>query len=104
MMMRSVVRDPSATSAYDGVTCSAGANVQADSRSQMGGIEALWSSPIGTLGGSIAVSHLVDRGMGYAAVFTLQRLIRRDNAAADALNLFFDPQPQLWRAWDCRSR
>lgn len=67
-----------------------GANLQGDRRSQMGGLEALWSSPIGTVSGSFALSHLRDRGAGHAAIVTFQRLSQRADGGAEALNLFVE--------------
>lgn len=67
-----------------------GANFQGDRRSQMAGAEGIWSSPVGALGGTFALSNLRGIGTGYAAVITFQRLISRGSEAADTLNLFVE--------------
>jgi len=67
-----------------------GANLQADRGSQMGGLEAVWSSPIGTVGGTLAISNVRDGGAGNALLVTFQRLIKQDGGAGDSLNLFIE--------------
>jgi len=67
-----------------------GANLQADKRSQMGGLEGVWASPLGSLAGNVALSNIDGLGTGSAAQVTFQRLIKRGGNAADALNLFVE--------------
>jgi outer membrane usher protein len=52
----------------------AGANFQADGKVQMGGLNGLWGSPIGTLGFDIAASRDKYAGTGYAINLGFNRL------------------------------
>ncbi len=65
-----------------------GANFQADRRSQMAGLEAVFGTAIGTFGSNAAFSHVEGVGDGYALQGTFQRLIQRSNGQADTFNLF----------------
>ena len=65
-----------------------GANFQADQQIQMGGVEAVFGTEIGTIGTQAAFSHTAGYGDGYALQGTFQRLIQRSNGQADSLNLF----------------
>ena len=67
-----------------------GANLQGDRRTQMGGGEALWSSPIGTFGATASLSHSRARGMGHAVVLTFQRVVTAGELGGDSLNLFVE--------------
>ena len=66
----------------------AGANLQGDRRGQMGGVEAIWSSPIGTFGSTFSLSRVRDVGLGSAALVTFQRQFQRGGGGADSLNFF----------------
>ncbi|KHK93735.1 pilus assembly protein PapC [Novosphingobium malaysiense] len=65
-----------------------GANFQADKDIQMGGLEAVVGSSIGTLGASAAFSHTRGMGEGFAVQATFQRLIQHNDGQADTFNLF----------------
>ena len=65
-----------------------GANFQASTDAQLGGFEGIWSTRLGTFGGSLGLSHLADHGLGHAALITFQRLIYRPGGQVDSLNLF----------------
>lgn len=67
-----------------------GANVQADARSRMGGFEAVFGTPIGTLGANLSVSKVDGIGSGHAFNATFQRLIQRPSGLGDTFNLFFE--------------
>jgi outer membrane usher protein len=67
-----------------------GGNFQADDQIQMGGIEAMFGTPIGSFGTNFAISHTAGFGDGYALQATFQRLIQHKNGQADTLNLFFE--------------
>lgn len=62
----------------------AGLNVQGDGRAQMGGLDAIWSSPIGTFGTTLSLSNVRDLGLGTAALITFQR----GGGGTDSINLF----------------
>ncbi|HSX56637.1 MAG TPA: fimbrial biogenesis outer membrane usher protein [Sphingomonas sp.] len=65
-----------------------GANVQADKRSRMGGIEFVAATPLGSFAGNFSMSDIRNYGTGYAATLTFQRLIQRRDGQADSLTLF----------------
>lgn len=67
-----------------------GANFQADDLIQMGGIEAMFGTPIGSFGTHFAVSHTDGFGDGFAVQATFQRLIQHRDGQADTFNLFFE--------------
>lgn len=67
-----------------------GANFQADDTIQMGGVEAMFGTPIGSFGTNVAYSHTDGYGDGFAVQGTFQRLIQRSNGQADTLNLFVE--------------
>lgn len=67
-----------------------GANFQADDTIQMGGVEAMFGTPIGSFGTNVAYSHTQGYGDGFAVQGTFQRLIQRSNGQADTLNLFVE--------------
>lgn len=67
-----------------------GANFQADKQVQMGGVEAVFGTPIGTLGVSAAFSHSKIAGDGSAFQATFQRLFQHRDGQADAFNLFVE--------------
>jgi outer membrane usher protein len=83
--------DPALTGFYRfGVadTLTLGGNVQADGRTQLGGIEAVWATPLGLLSGNVAASRSDGLGAGFAGAFTFQRLIQRSGGRSDSLTLF----------------
>jgi outer membrane usher protein len=83
--------DPALTGFYRfGVadTLTLGGNVQADRRTQMGGIEAVWATPFGLVSGNLAASRSDGVGAGLAGTFTFQRLIQRSGGRSDSLTLF----------------
>ncbi|WP_126176164.1 fimbrial biogenesis outer membrane usher protein [Tsuneonella rigui] len=65
-----------------------GANMQADEDVQMGGLEAVLGTSLGTFGLQGAVSHFKGVGDGVALQGTFQRLIQRGDGRSDTLNLF----------------
>jgi outer membrane usher protein len=65
-----------------------GGNLQADARTQMGGVEAVWATPLGLLSGNLAASRSDGVGAGFAGTFTFQRLIQRSGGLSDSLTLF----------------
>ncbi|MET0376683.1 MAG: fimbrial biogenesis outer membrane usher protein, partial [Rhizorhabdus sp.] len=67
-----------------------GANLQGDRRVQMGGGEALWSTPIGNLSLNASLSHDRYRGLGHAVVLTFQRVVTGGPLGGDSLNLFVE--------------
>ncbi|HEX8192401.1 MAG TPA: fimbrial biogenesis outer membrane usher protein [Allosphingosinicella sp.] len=69
-------------------TLTLGANVQADADTQMAGLEAVWSSPLGLFSGNLAASRSSGEGAGFAAQATFQRLIQRTGGRSDSLTLF----------------
>lgn len=73
-----------------------GLNAQADRNAQMAGGEGLWSTPIGTLGAVVAMSHNPDRGIGSAASLTFQRLASRGTNGAESLNLFVEQRSRAF--------
>jgi outer membrane usher protein len=93
--------DPAVTAFYrrglsDAVT--AGANVQADARTQMAGLEAIWASPLGLFSGTASVSRSDGYGAGFAANVTFQRLIQRADGRSDSLNLFAEARSAAFAA------
>lgn len=69
--------DPAVTGYYRrGLTdnFTMGANFQYARRSYLAGFEAVLGTPIGTLGGDVAVSQLSGSGSGWAANFSLERI------------------------------
>ncbi|MFC7537260.1 fimbrial biogenesis outer membrane usher protein [Sphingomonas sp. GCM10030256] len=66
----------------------AGLNLQGDGRAQMGGVEAIWSSPLGTFGSTLSLSNVRELGLGSAVLVTFQRQFQREGGGADSLNLF----------------
>ncbi len=65
-----------------------GANFQADDQVQMAGVEAVFGTPIGTIGTQAAFSHTQGYGDGYALQATFQRLLQHSDGQADSFNLF----------------
>ena len=65
-----------------------GANFQADQFVQLGGVEAVVGSAIGTFGSNGAFSRIKGVGDGFAVQGTFQRLIQRSGGQADTFNLF----------------
>jgi outer membrane usher protein len=68
----------------------AGLNFQANGDAQMGGVEAVWAMPIGTVAANFSISHIDGFGSGRAVLVTFQRLIQRPNGRSDSLSLFFE--------------
>jgi len=67
-----------------------GLNLQADAQTQIGGIEAVFATPIGSFGLQGALSTNTTAGGGGAFQATFQRLFQRANGQADTFNLFFE--------------
>lgn len=67
-----------------------GANFQANGDVQMGGVEAVWATSIGTIGANFSISNVDGFGSGRALLLTYQRLIQRPNGRSDSLSLFFE--------------
>jgi outer membrane usher protein len=67
-----------------------GANVQGDGDDQMGGVEAVLGTPIGTIAANFSISNLESRGSGFATLVTFQRLIQRPGGRADSFSLFVE--------------
>lgn len=67
-----------------------GANFQADADSRMGGVEAVFGTPIGTLGTNVSFSKVDGIGSGHAFNATFQRLIQRPNGLGDTFSLFLE--------------
>lgn len=65
-----------------------GANFQADENIQMGGLEAVFGTAIGSFGTNVAFSHTKGWGDGFAIQGTFQRLIQHGNGQSDTFNLF----------------
>lgn len=65
-----------------------GVNAQAADDVQMGGVEAVVASSLGTFGLQAAVSNFKSVGEGLALQATFQRLIQRGDGRSDTLNLF----------------
>ena len=65
-----------------------GANLQADRHSQMGGLEAVFGTPIGTFATTAAASHVDGVGEGWAATVSFQRLFQRARGYSDSISLF----------------
>lgn len=64
-----------------------GANFQAEDRQQMGGLEAMLGTPLGTLGTHIAYSRTRGVGDGFAVQGTFQRQVTHGNGQADTFSL-----------------
>ena len=67
-----------------------GGNLQLDENSAMGGVEAVFGTPIGTFATNAALSHVDSVGEGWAATVSFQRLFQRPQGFADSLNLFLE--------------
>lgn len=67
-----------------------GANIQADGNNQMGGVEAVWGTRLGTFSGSASFSHIDGVGNGRAVLATFQRLIQRRGGQSDSITAFFE--------------
>ena len=67
-----------------------GANFQADDFVQMGGVEGVFATPLGSFGTQFAYSRAKGVGDGVAVQATFQRLIQHGDGRADTLNLFFE--------------
>nr|WP_294812757.1 fimbrial biogenesis outer membrane usher protein [uncultured Sphingomonas sp.] len=67
-----------------------GVNAQADEHSQMGGVEAVVATTVGTFAGNVSLSTVKGLGTGRAFSGTFQRLIQRSGGQADSLNLFVE--------------
>lgn len=67
-----------------------GANFQADEFIQMGGLEAVFATGIGTIGTQAAFSHTKGWGDGYALQATFQRQLQHSDGQADTFNLFVE--------------
>jgi outer membrane usher protein len=65
-----------------------GANAQADGRTQMGGFEGVWATPLGLLSGNLAASRSDGVGAGFAGTLTFQRLLQRSGGRSDTITLF----------------
>ena len=65
-----------------------GANVQADKDIQMGGLELVAGTAIGTIGGHVSYSRTRGLGDGFAAQANFQRQFRRANGMSDTFNLY----------------
>jgi outer membrane usher protein len=65
-----------------------GANLQADARTQMAGVEAVWASQLGLFSGNLGASRTDRDGTGFAAQATFQRLFQRAGGRSDSLTLF----------------
>ncbi|MFL6858673.1 MAG: fimbrial biogenesis outer membrane usher protein [Allosphingosinicella sp.] len=68
-------------------TVTLGINAQADKRNQMGGLEAVFATVVGTISTNFSLSNIDRFGTGWAGVATFQRLIQRSGGRADSLNL-----------------
>lgn len=73
-----------------------GANFQADKTTQMGGVEAVWATPIGTVAANFSISNIDGYGTGRAVLVTYQRLIQRPNGRSDSLSLFFESRSRAF--------
>ena len=67
-----------------------GANFQADKNIQMGGVEAVFGTAIGTFGVNASFSHAKGVGDGSAFQATFQRLFQHRDGQSDAFNLFVE--------------
>lgn len=67
-----------------------GANFQADEFIQMGGLEAVFATGIGTIGTQAAFSTTKGWGDGYALQATFQRMLQHADGQADTFNLFVE--------------
>lgn len=67
-----------------------GANLQADRDIQMGGVELVAGTSIGTIGGHVSYSRTRGMGDGFAAQANVQRQIRRASGMTDTVNLFVE--------------
>lgn len=68
----------------------AGLNFQAQRRGAVVGGEAVVATPLGTLGGDVAVSHVSNIGTGYALNFSLQRNFGGRGSSGRAFGLTFE--------------
>lgn len=64
-----------------------GVNFQAEERQQMGGVEAVLGTPLGTLGTNLAYSHTRGVGSGIAVQSTFQRQVTHANGQAETFSL-----------------
>jgi outer membrane usher protein len=67
-----------------------GGNIQADESVRMAGIEGVFGTVFGTIGGNLSLSDVDGRGTGWASRVTFQRLIQRAGGQSDSLTLFFE--------------
>ncbi len=67
-----------------------GANFQADDFVQMGGVEGVFATPLGSFGTQFAYSRAKGVGDGVALQATFQRLIQHGDGQADTFNLYFE--------------
>lgn len=67
-----------------------GANLQADRDIQMGGVELVAGTSIGTIGGHVSYSRTRGLGDGIAAQANVQRQFRRASGMTDTVNLFVE--------------
>lgn len=67
-----------------------GANFQADDKVQMGGIEAMFGTAIGSFGTHFAFSHTDGLGDGFALQATFQRILQHSDGQSDTFNLFVE--------------
>lgn len=65
-----------------------GANFQADKDIQMGGMELVAGTAIGTIGSHVAYSHARNLGSGFAVQGNFQRQFRRADGLSDTFSLF----------------
>jgi outer membrane usher protein len=96
----------------------AGANLQADLKTQMTGVEAVLGTSFGTIGANFSLSRIDGFGMGHASAVTFQRLIQRRGGRADSITASFETRssnfavpgvlvptnPFLWEAGAAYSR
>lgn len=64
-----------------------GTNIQADERTQMGGLDAILSTNFGAFGGNVSASSTGGSGLGFASAATFHTEFNGGGASSDAINL-----------------
>ena len=75
-------------------TLTLGGNLQVDSRTAMGGVEAVMGTSFGTFSGNLSASTVDGLGEGVAATVSFQRLFQRSSGFSDLLNIFAETRSE----------
>ena len=67
-----------------------GLNAQGGAGAQLGGVEGIWSSPVGTFAGTASLSNVRNHGFGSALLMSFQRTSSGTDSTASSVNLFVE--------------